>query len=126
MGDANPAPVADGEPTKKQLHAHAIQSAVPMVGFGIVDCIVMTQVGSTIDSVLGATLGISSLTAATIGLFCSDSCGVLFGGTIEQFAGKIGLPKAGLTGPQMVMPRVQKVATLGRLFGIQLGVCIGS
>merc|ERR1739848_630173 len=72
-GDAKPAHVEDAEPTKKQLHAHAIQSAVPMVGFGIVDCIVMTQVGSTIDSVLGATLGISSLTAATIGLFCSDS-----------------------------------------------------
>ena len=36
------------------------------------------------DAVLGATLGISSITAAAIGLFCSDSCGVLFGSTAEE------------------------------------------
>merc|ERR1740121_245598 len=109
-----------------RLRAHAVQSGVPMVGFGVVDCIVMTQVGSTIDSVLGSALGISAMTAAAIGLFCSDSCGVLFGGTIESFAGRLGLPQAGFTADQMGLPQVRRAATLGRLFGVQLGVLLGS
>lgn len=75
--------ISSGTPSPQQFRAHALQNAVPMIGFGVVDCVVMTQVGSTMDAVLGATLGISSITAAAIGLFCSDSCGVLFGGTIE-------------------------------------------
>lgn len=97
-----------------------------MVGFGVVDCIVMTQVGSTIDSVLGATLGITAMTAAAIGLFCSDSCGVLFGGTIESVAGRMGIPQANLAGEQLSLPKVRRAATLGRLFGVQLGVLLGS
>jgi len=113
-------------PSKAQLRAHALQSAVPMIGFGVVDCVVMTQVGSTMDAVLGARLGISSITAAAIGLFCSDSCGVLFGGTIESFAGRLGLPTANLTSEQLEMPETKRVATLGRLFGVQLGVLLGS
>lgn len=121
-GDAPP----ESEPSSVQLRAHALQSAVPMVGFGIVDCIVMTQVGSTIDAVLGATLGISAMTAAAIGLFCSDSCGVLFGGTIEAMASRLGLPSADLSPKQLEMPRVRRVATLGRLLGVQLGVILGS
>ena len=113
-------------PSSDQLRAHALQNAVPMVGFGIVDCVVMTQVGSTMDAVLGATLGISSITAAAIGLFCSDSCGVLFGGTIESVAGKFGLPAAHLTAEQLELPTTKRSATMGRLFGVQLGVVLGS
>lgn len=113
-------------PSKRQLQAHALQSAVPMVGFGVVDCIVMTQVGSTMDAVLGASLGISSITAAAIGLFCSDSCGVLFGGTIESVAGKLGLPSAQLSAEQLELPEVRKAGTMGRLFGVQIGVLLGS
>ncbi|CAK8993889.1 unnamed protein product [Durusdinium trenchii] len=115
-----------GAPMPDQLRAHALQNAVPMVGFGIVDCVVMTQVGSTMDAVLGATLGISSITAAAIGLFCSDSCGVLFGGTIESFAGKLGLPAAHLKVEQLDLPVTKKWGTMGRLFGVQLGVLLGS
>ena len=113
-------------PSSQQFRAHALQNAVPMVGFGVVDCVVMTQVGSTMDAVLGATLGISSITAAAIGLFCSDSCGVLFGGTIESFAGKLGLPAAHLTVEQLELPETKRAATFGRLFGVQFGVILGS
>ncbi|CAJ1370647.1 unnamed protein product [Effrenium voratum] len=115
-----------GDPSTRQLRIHALQNAVPMIGFGIVDCVVMTQVGSTMDTVLGASLGISSITAAAIGLFCSDSCGVLFGGTIESFAGKLGLPAAHLTVEQLETPAAKKFATMGRLLGVQLGVLLGS
>ena len=118
--------ISSGTPSPQQFRAHALQNAVPMIGFGVVDCVVMTQVGSTMDAVLGATLGISSITAAAIGLFCSDSCGVLFGGTIESFAGKLGLPAAHLTTEQLEMSEAKRAATFGRLFGVQLGVILGS
>ena len=118
--------ISSGTPSPQQFRAHALQNAVPMIGFGVVDCVVMTQVGSTMDAVLGATLGISSITAAAIGLFCSDSCGVLFGGTIESFAGKLGLPAAHLTAEQLEMSEAKRAATFGRLFGVQLGVILGS
>mmetsp|Transcript_16443 Transcript_16443/g.51466 ORF Transcript_16443/g.51466 Transcript_16443/m.51466 type:complete len:115 (+) Transcript_16443:2-346(+) len=78
------------------------------------------------DAVLGASLGISSITAAAIGLFCSDSCGVLFGGQIEQLAVRLGLPRPGMTAEQLEMPQSQRAATLGRLFGVELGVILGS
>eukprot|EP00928_Gymnodinium_smaydae_P028759 TRINITY_DN2184_c1_g1_i7.p3 TRINITY_DN2184_c1_g1~~TRINITY_DN2184_c1_g1_i7.p3 ORF type:complete len:217 (-),score=60.62 TRINITY_DN2184_c1_g1_i7:152-802(-) len=113
------------EPTAQQLRAHALQNAVPMVGFGIVDCVVMTQVGSAMEVTLGASLGIAPITAAAIGLFCSDSCGVLFGGTIEGVAGRF-VPAAGLTAEQLESAQARRSATLGRLFGVELGVILGS
>lgn len=97
-----------------------------MVGFGLVDCLVMTQVGSTLELMLGASLGISSITAAAIGLFCSDSCGVLFGGTIEAFAERVGLPTPQFVDDQHNHPSVSRCATGGRLIGVQLGVLLGS
>eukprot|EP00931_Biecheleriopsis_adriatica_P091856 TRINITY_DN65726_c0_g1_i1.p1 TRINITY_DN65726_c0_g1~~TRINITY_DN65726_c0_g1_i1.p1 ORF type:complete len:176 (+),score=41.39 TRINITY_DN65726_c0_g1_i1:60-587(+) len=116
----------DATPSKSQLQAHAIQSGIPMIGFGIVDCLVMTTVGSTLEALLGASLGISAITAATIGLFCSDSCGVLFGGTIEAAASKMGLPEAAFTDEQRKHSSVTTWGTLGRLLGVELGVCIGA
>eukprot|EP00929_Paragymnodinium_shiwhaense_P020926 TRINITY_DN13794_c0_g1_i1.p1 TRINITY_DN13794_c0_g1~~TRINITY_DN13794_c0_g1_i1.p1 ORF type:complete len:175 (+),score=50.92 TRINITY_DN13794_c0_g1_i1:70-594(+) len=132
-GAASPNPPASEEtsttseePTRQQLVAHAVQNGVPMVGFGIVDCIVMTQVGSAIEVSLGASLGLAPIQAAAIGLFCSDSCGVLFGGTIESFAGRMGLPQANLSSEQLQGAKARRAATLGRLFGVQLGVILGS
>ena len=64
-------------PSSQQFRAHALQNAVPMVGFGVVDCVVMTQVGSTMDAVLGATLESlqsqqlqSVCSAVTLAVFC--------------------------------------------------------
>ena len=85
-------------PENWQLRAHALRSAVPMVGFGLVDCLVMTQVGSTLELMLGASLGISSITAAAIGLFCSDSCGVLFGRYYRSFRRTHGTSHAAIRG----------------------------
>eukprot|EP00438_Fugacium_kawagutii_P021893 Skav219758 [mRNA] locus=scaffold569:234335:235094:- [translate_table: standard] len=41
-------------------------------------------------------------------------------------AGRLGLPPANLTAEQLELPETQRAATLGRLFGVQLGVLLGS
>jgi hypothetical protein len=82
--------------TEEQLKIHALRSAVPMVGFGVVDCVVMTSVGGALVETFGA-MGVSTMAAAACGLVASDSCGVLFGGVIEGAASKMNLPDANLS-----------------------------
>ena len=54
------------------------------------DNLIMIQAGDFIDKQFGATLGISTLAAAAMGQVFSDVSGVLFGGTVEAFAVKMG------------------------------------
>lgn len=54
-------------PTTQQLRTLVFTSAVPMVGFGFMDNLVMIQAGDMIDSTIGVTLGLSTLTAAAFG-----------------------------------------------------------
>jgi len=112
-------------PTTQQLRRVFISAAVPMVGFGIVDQTVMLQAGNAIDCTIGVTFGLSTLTAAAFGQVCSDASGVLFGGTLDNLMGKLGLPKANLTNAQRALPLVQRVKLAGSFFGIVSGCCIG-
>lgn len=57
-------------PTWAQLRALAIQAAVPMVGFGIMDQTIMIQAGDLIDSTLGSKLALPTLYAAACGQVC--------------------------------------------------------
>jgi len=54
-------------PTSAQLRALALQAAVPMVGFGIMDQTIMIQAGDLIDSTLGSRLALPTLYAAACG-----------------------------------------------------------
>jgi hypothetical protein len=67
-----------------------------MMGFGFFDQTIMIQAGNAIDCSLGATFGISTLTAAAIGHTFSDASGILFGGMLERMANKTGLPPSNL------------------------------
>lgn len=96
-----------------------------MIGFGFMDNSIMIHAGNMIDCTLGVTFGLSTLTAAAIGQVCSDSSGVLFGGTLESLAAAMGLPKAGLTSTQRAMPIVKRVRLAGGFFGVILGCCLG-
>ena len=62
-----------------QLRRHALTAAIPMVGFGFMDNLVMIQAGEAIDSTLGVTFAMSTLTAAAYGQVISDVSGVLSG-----------------------------------------------
>ena len=70
--------------TWKQMKALLLSSAIPMVGFGFMDNLVMIQAGSYIDNTLGVQFGLATLTAAAMGQVVSDMSGVLFGGSLER------------------------------------------
>lgn len=62
-------------PTYDQLKLLFLHSAIPMIGFGIVDQTIMLHAGNVIDCTIGVLFGLSTLTAAAFGQLCSDSCG---------------------------------------------------
>ena len=57
-------------PTWKQLRALALQGAVPMIGFGIMDQTIMIQAGDFIDSTIGQNFALPTLAAAACGQVC--------------------------------------------------------
>lgn len=124
-GDAAAVPGQVPRPTKKQIRAHFVQSAVPMIGFGFMDNTIMIQAGNAIDLTLGVYLGLSTLSAAACGQICSDVCGVGFGGFIESTAARLGLPSAGLTEQQRRLPFVKRVALVAGCLGVTIGCSLG-
>eukprot|EP00037_Helgoeca_nana_P023601 m.245524 g.245524 ORF g.245524 m.245524 type:complete len:397 (+) comp26406_c1_seq1:191-1381(+) len=113
------------QPRFSQLVKHGFAAAVPMIGFGFMDQLVMITVGDHIDANLGATLGIHTLTAAALGQVVSDTSGVLFGQVIENIGQKVGLPSSKLTAEQMKLPRVLGVRTAGMALGVASGCFLG-
>lgn len=116
---------ADEAPTTRQLLLHARLAAVPMVGFGFMDNIIMIQAGDYIDATLGVTLGFSTLVAAALGNVCSDSSGVLFGGVVESMSARLRLTQPNLTVAQASMAITRRAATIGQLVGVICGCFLG-
>lgn len=112
-------------PLPGQLFRHGLNTAIPMVGFGMMDNFIMIQAGDFIDSTLGVKFGLTTLTAAACGQICSDFSGVCFGGFIDALAAKLGLPRSGLTTKQFELSVVKKVGVCGAAIGVVLGCCIG-
>jgi len=112
-------------PTRNQLKACFLRSAVPMVGFGFMDNTVMLHAGNAIDLTLGASFGLSTLSAAACGQIISDMAGVSFGGVIEAGAERLGLPNANFTAEQQNSSLVKRVELLGRLVGVFTGCSLG-
>ena len=99
--------------------------AVPMVGFGVMDNLVMIQAGEAIDSSIGVTLGLATMTSAAIGQIVSDVSGTLSGGAVEAMASRLGLPHAGLTRAQLGLRQVKVAGTLGAAVGVGCGCVLG-
>ena len=78
-------------PSAENLKILFFHAAVPMFGFGMMDNTVMIQAGDLIDQTIGVTMGFSTLTACAFGQVFSDVSGVVFGGTVEAAALKLGL-----------------------------------
>jgi hypothetical protein len=55
------------EPSFEQLRLVALNTAIPFVGFGIMDNSILIVAGDAIDTSLGVLLGISTMCAAAIG-----------------------------------------------------------
>jgi len=112
-------------PTSQQLRRLFVNSAVPFVAFGFIDQTVLIRAGDTIDATLGVSLGLHTLAAAAVGQVASDTCGVVFGGTIEALALRLGLPLPGLTDGQLRLGLVKRVSTCGSALGVIIGCCLG-
>lgn len=112
-------------PTTQQLRRLFINAAVPFVAFGIVDQTVLIYAGEAIDATFGVRFGLPTLAAAACGQVFSDTTGVLFGGTIEALATKLGLPLPGLSIAQQRLGLVRRIAVCGSVCGVITGCLIG-
>jgi hypothetical protein len=107
----------------QQVQSLFLAAAVPMCGFGFMDQFIMVSAGSYIDQTLGVQLGLATMTAAACGQVLSDSCGVLFGGTLERL---FVVAPAKLSTAQQALPVVGRIKLLGAVLGVITGCMIGA
>ena len=111
--------------TWSQIRSILVSSSIPMIGFGIMDNVVMIQAGGYIDSTLGIQFGLATLTAAAMGQVVSDVSGVLFGGSLERLLSPyVKAPQ--LTSAQWQLPVVSRLRLLGSVGGVILGCMLGA
>ena len=112
-------------PTTKQLQIVALRYAIPMIGFGFMDNLVMIQAGDAIDNTFGVALGISTMTAAGFGQCFSDVAGNISGGTVDAAVARLNLPHHHLTEAQLDMRQTRIWKTLGACVGVVTGCLLG-
>ncbi|CAK9294142.1 unnamed protein product, partial [Gordionus sp. m RMFG-2023] len=112
-------------PTYNQLRIVFIYNALPFVGFGIIDNLILITAGEYIDMKLGAMLGISTMAAAALGNIISDIVGIGLAHYIEILAGSFGVPTPDLNFKQQNMKSAKLFKNLGRTLGIAFGCFIG-
>jgi len=103
----------------------AYRAAIPMVGFGFMDNLVMITAGEAIDSTLGVALGISTMTAAGFGQCCSDVAGNLSGGTVDAAVTRMKLQHHGLSENQLDLKISRMYKLLGACVGVVAGCLLG-
>jgi hypothetical protein len=114
-------------PSREALKTLFIASAIPMVGFGFMDNLVMIQAGQYIDSTLGVSLGLATMTAAAAGQVVSDVSGVVFGGTLERFLHRTKLIENPLlTTAQRQLAICRNVSMFGAIVGVTIGCALGA
>ena len=119
------APAAAEMPSAEQLRIIFVHSAVPMIGFGFMDNMVMIQAGDMIDNTIGVRFGLATLAAAACGQIFSDVSGVAFGGVVEDACARAGLRTPDVTAAQRRLPRVKLLGTVGAIAGVVVGCCLG-
>jgi hypothetical protein len=107
----------------QQVRSVLLSAAVPMIGFGFMDNFIMIQAGSMIDNTIGVQLGLATMTAAALGQIVSDTCGVLFGGTLERI---LAIRPLQLTAAQQNLPLIRRLRLVGAVVGVILGCSIGA
>jgi tRNA-specific adenosine deaminase 1 len=107
------------------LYAVFLAQAIPFVGFGFMDNMVMIAAGEYIERSIGATLALSTMAAAGLGNLLSDIVGVATSNKIEAYAERAGFKSPVLTAAQESArgPRLAKV--LGAIIGISVGCLLG-
>ena len=96
-----------------------------MVGFGIMDNLVMIQAGEAIDASFGVIFSLSTLTAAGFGQCFSDVAGVTCGGVVDSAVAKLNLPNHGLSALQQDLKISRVYRTAGGSVGVVIGCLLG-
>jgi hypothetical protein len=96
-----------------------------MVGFGIMDNLIMIQVGEQIDLTFGVSFGLQTMTAAGFGQVISDTAGVCSGRFVEDLAQKLRIGEHHLSKEQKNIPWVARVRTAAMVIGVATGCLIG-
>ncbi|XP_041359831.1 transmembrane protein 65-like [Gigantopelta aegis] len=112
-------------PTSAQLKMVAIHSAIPFIGFGFLDNLLMIVAGEYIDAYLGVALGITTMAAAGLGNLISDVAGIGSASYVENIAARAGVRAPPLTPQQFTMKKTQRYSTLGKAVGVALGCFLG-
>ncbi|KAG8460799.1 hypothetical protein KFE25_010854 [Diacronema lutheri] len=115
----------EAPPTGRQLFWLFARSALPFVGFGLVDNGLMVLTGEAIDSTFGVLLGISTMAAAALGNATSNVIGMGAHGTIERLVARAGIPNPRLTPQQLRRPSVHVLKVLGGALGVFAGCILG-
>lgn len=123
--EAAAAAAAATTPTRRQLAIIAVMAAVPMVGFGFVDNLIMIVAGDAIERQFGLTLGMTALAAAGLGNAVSDVAGIFLGNSIEAGSSKLGIPDPELNKKQANSREARLVTTGAGAFGIFFGCVLG-
>lgn len=103
----------------------ALHSAIPMVGFGFMDNLVMIQAGEMIDLTIGVSFGLSTMTAAGFGQCVSDVAGFTTGGIVDATVAKLNLPTHGLSPAQLNLRSSRIYHTVGGCVGVVTGCLLG-
>lgn len=112
-------------PSLSQLRLLFLAQALPFIGFGFLDNLLMILAGDYIDITIGVTFGISTMAAAGLGNALSDMAGVGSAYYVEKVAYKIGMKPPKLSMHQMNMTRTRWVTQIGRAIGVAVGCVIG-
>mmetsp|Transcript_8322 Transcript_8322/g.15573 ORF Transcript_8322/g.15573 Transcript_8322/m.15573 type:complete len:324 (-) Transcript_8322:153-1124(-) len=112
-------------PTSAELRLVALRYAIPMVGFGFMDNLVMITAGDAIDQTFGVAFGISTMTAAGFGQCFSDVAGNMSGGMVDAACSRLNLPNHNLTQSQMDLRVTRMCATFGACVGVVTGCLLG-
>jgi tRNA-specific adenosine deaminase 1 len=113
------------EPCTRDLRLIALNTAIPFVGFGVMDNAILIIAGDAIDTSFGVLLGISTMAAAALGNIISDWAGIVFGTVIEDLVQKLNLPTPDLTTAQRQLRSVRFANQWGCGLGITVGCIIG-
>lgn len=113
-------------PSPAALRHLAFHQALPFVGFGFLDNLIMILAGEYIDHTIGVTLGISTMAAAALGNTISDVFGVGSAWYVEHFSTKfLGATPPPLSLEQLDLSVCRITANAGRGLGVAVGCVLG-
>lgn len=111
--------------SQEQARSLFIVNALPFVGFGFLDNMIMILAGEYIDQRVGTLLCLSTMAAAALGNLISDVAGVGLAHYVEVLVNKAGVKHPVLTLEQLESSKARWTTNLARAMGLSVGCLIG-